>query len=154
VFISNPYGSLESSGANLNVLNSAPIITAQPVTRGAYLSGSASFQVTADGTKPLSFQWMLEGTNLVNATSATLTLTNLAATNGGNYSVLVSNPVGSTLSSNATLVFLNVLTWGQTNNYGLNFVPLTLTDAVAVTVGSSHSVALKPNGQVVAWGYN
>jgi alpha-tubulin suppressor-like RCC1 family protein len=154
VFISNPYGSLESSGANLNVLDSAPIITAQPVTRGAYLNGSASFQVTADGTKPLSYQWLFNGTNILNANNASLTLTNLASTNAGNYSVLVSNVVGSTLSSNASLVFLNVTTWGQTNNNGLQSVPLDLTNAVAVAVGNSHSVALKSNGRVVVWGYN
>jgi alpha-tubulin suppressor-like RCC1 family protein len=152
--VSNPYGSATSPSANLNVFNSVPLINTQPITRGAYLNGSASFQVTADGTKPFTYQWLFNGTNLANATGATLTLTNLASANGGNYSVLVGNAAGSTLSSNAALVFLNVLTWGQTNNYGLNVIPLELTNAIAVAVGNSHSVALKSTGRVVVWGYN
>ena len=154
VFVANPYGSLESSGANLNVLNSAPIITSQPVSRGAYPGGSASFQVVADGTRPLTYQWLFNGTNIPGATATTLTLNNLAATNAGTYSVWVSNSVGGTLSANANLVFLKVVTWGATNNYGLGSMPLDLTNVLAIAAGNSHSVALKSNGRVSAWGYN
>ena len=154
VFVSNPYGSVESSGANLNVLNSKPIITTQPVSRGAYLGNSTTFIVAVDGTKPMTCQWFHDGAPVFGATATNLALSNLTPADTGAYSVLVSNAVGTTLSSNATLVFLNVKTWGQTNNFGIGIVPLDLTNAVAVAVGNSHSVALKPNGRVVVWGYN
>ena len=91
--------------------------------------------------------------NIPPATTAPLLLTNLR-TNSGNYSVLVSNPVGSVLSSNAALTFLVVVTWGQTNYSGLNLVPLDLTNVLAVAAGNIHSVALKSNGRVVVWGDN
>jgi alpha-tubulin suppressor-like RCC1 family protein len=154
VFVVNPYGSLESSQAVLTVVDSKPIISSQPASHGGYLGGSTSFQVTADGSKPLAYQWLFNGTNIANATNAVLLLTNLAGTNSGNYAVLVSNPVGSVLSSNAALTFLVVVTWGQTNYSGLNLVPLDLTNVLAVAAGNIHSVALKSNGRVVVWGDN
>ncbi len=154
VVVTNPYGSLGSAPAFLNVVNSKPVITAQPAGRGAYPAGNTSFQVTADGSKPLFYQWLFNGTNIANATGSTLSLTNLNSTNAGNYTVLVSNAAGSTLSSNAALTFLVVVTWGQTNNYGLAALPLDLTNVLAVAAGVNHSVALKSNGRVVAWGYN
>lgn len=154
VLVANPYGSLETSPAVLAVTDSKPVISAQPATQGVCLGGRATFQVTANGSKPLSYQWRFNGTPLESATGASFTLSNVAPADAGIYSVLVSNSVGSTLSSNAALVFLNVATWGQTNNYGLGIIPLDLTNAVAVAAGNSHSVALKSNGQVVVWGYN
>ncbi|MDB6018165.1 MAG: hypothetical protein JWR19_2654 [Pedosphaera sp.] len=154
VLVSNPYGALESSAAHLSVVNTKPIISAQPVNQGAYPNGGVSFGVTADGSKPLSYQWRVNGTNILNANNPTLTLTNLAFSDAGNYSVLVSNPAGSTLSSNATLTFLAVVTWGGTNGNGLGNVPLELTNVLAIAAGSAHSVALKSTGKVVAWGYN
>src|SRR5208337_5161023 len=51
----------------------------------------------------LSYQWQFNGTNIANATNATLTLTNVQITNDGVYTVSVSNLVGVTTSSNATL---------------------------------------------------
>lgn len=47
-----------------------------------------------------------------------------------------------------------VLVWGS-NSYGQSTVPLEVgSDAVAVAVGSFHTVALKVDGSVVSWGYN
>jgi Immunoglobulin domain len=54
----------------------------------------------------LFFQWQFDGTNLANATNATLTLTNLTSSQTGSYSLLVSNSLGSTTSSDALLTVL------------------------------------------------
>jgi hypothetical protein len=51
-----------------------------------------------------SYQWQFDGTNIANATSATLTLTNVQITNDGSYTLIASNSVGVTVSSNAVLV--------------------------------------------------
>lgn len=154
VVVANPYGVIESSNAVLNVLDTAPIISSQPASRGVYPGGSASFLVAADGSKPLNYQWLLNGANIPDATNAALLLTNLTTANVGIYSVRVSNPVGSTLSSNATLTFLSVVTWGQTNYAELGNIPVGLTNVIAVAAGSGHSVALKSDGKVVVWGDN
>jgi hypothetical protein len=67
----------------------------------------------ASGTPPLSYQWRLGGINIVGATNATLTLTNVQFNQSGNYSVLVTNAYGSILSSNAVLtVTLDHFAWG------------------------------------------
>ena len=65
---------------------------------------SASFTVTAAGVAPLSYQWQANGTNLADATAATLTFTNVQPTDAGNYVVVVTNSFGAATSSVATLV--------------------------------------------------
>jgi hypothetical protein len=51
----------------------------------------------------LNYQWKFNGQDLANATASTLTLTNIAAANVGDYAVVVSNVGGSITSSVATL---------------------------------------------------
>jgi len=49
----------------------------------------------------------------------------------------------------------NVVAWGNNDrppNTAQNYVPSDLENAVAITGGSSHSLALKADGTVVAWG--
>ncbi len=68
-------------------------------------SGSnVTFTVTAGGTGPLSYQWLLDGTALAGATASSLVLTNVQLTDLGNYSVIVSNQFGTIASSNALLL--------------------------------------------------
>jgi hypothetical protein len=79
------------------------MILSQPTNVAANVNSSASFKVVASGTPPLSYQWSFDGTNLFNATNATLTLTGVQLTNAGNYSVQVSSSYGVTNSTNAIL---------------------------------------------------
>ena len=151
VLVSNSYGAF-TLNATLTVTDSKPIILSQPTNQTTYPGSTVTFQVSVKGNKPLTYQWLFHGANLAQATNAVLVLTNVAATNLGNYAVRVTNPAGATLSSNAALAFLCVVTWGQTNNYGLASIPLDLTNVIAVAAGAYHSAALKSNGRVVVWG--
>jgi len=81
----------------------APTVTSQPVAQSATVGGSATFSVTASGTGPLAYQWRKDGTPMTGATAPSLTLTNLALTDAGTYSVVVSNSAGSATSSGAAL---------------------------------------------------
>ena len=83
-----------------------PTITSQPTNQTVVVGQTASFSVTASGTPPLSYQWSFDTTNIVGATNATLVLPDVQLTNAGVYAVVVSNPGGSVLSSNATLTVL------------------------------------------------
>lgn len=59
--------------------------------------------VTASGTAPLSYQWMLDGSNIFAANTNTYTRTNVQTNDAGGYSVLVGNIAGSVTSAVATL---------------------------------------------------
>ena len=58
----------------------------------------------ATGTAPLTYQWTGPAGLILNATNSSLTLTNLAGSDSGPYSVGVTNGVGGTNSSDAILV--------------------------------------------------
>jgi hypothetical protein len=82
----------------------APSIIAQPTNQSVTAGQTATFSVTAAGTVPLSYQWQ-KGT--VTITGATFPSYTTAATtvadSGSQFSVVVSNPIGSATSNAATL---------------------------------------------------
>lgn len=120
VTISNGSYTTSTAGALLTVLAAAvtnpPSITSQPSSQTANAGATVTFSVAATGTPPPTiYQWRRNGTPLANgvtsagssiagATSTTLTITNVAAADAGNYSVVVDNSVGQATSSNAALV--------------------------------------------------
>jgi hypothetical protein len=79
------------------------------------VGSTVTLAVTATGTAPLSYQWQVNGTNLVNgghirngptisgATANVLKISNAQTTNSGIYTVIVTNVAGSVTSSNAVL---------------------------------------------------
>ena len=102
VVASNFLGSATSSVAVLSVLL-PPSITFQPVSRTNVAGTDASFSVAATGTPVPGYQWRFNGANISGATDANLLLSNVQAGNAGNYSVVVTNLVGSVTSSVAIL---------------------------------------------------
>jgi uncharacterized repeat protein (TIGR03803 family) len=109
VVISNAFNSVTSDDAVLEVIYSPAHITAQPASLTAVAGSIATFSVTATGDAPLTFQWLENGTNLTDggnisgSATSTLTIANVAATNAGSYTVIVSNPIYSTTSDVAQL---------------------------------------------------
>lgn len=77
-------------------------ITAQPSNQSAAVGQPATFSVSASGSN-LSYQWNFNSSAISNATGSTLTLSNVAAAQAGNYSVNVSSAGSLTSSSAATL---------------------------------------------------
>jgi N-acetylneuraminic acid mutarotase len=88
----------------------SPTISAQPMNATAEPGGCVTFSVSASGGA-LSYQWRLNGTNIVGATNATLMQCNITTAQSGAYSVVVSNVAGTTNSSAATLSFLSLNTY-------------------------------------------
>ncbi|HWY75717.1 MAG TPA: immunoglobulin domain-containing protein [Verrucomicrobiae bacterium] len=75
-----------------------------PTNVTTYVGLSASFAVLVDGQAPLTLQWYKEpSTLLTGQTNTTLTLSNLATGNSGNYYVIATNAQGSAQSSDAVL---------------------------------------------------
>ena len=106
VVVSNSVGSVTSSAATLTV-NPAPVapsITTQPSSVTITTGQTATFSVTATGTAPLSYQWSQNGTAISGATSSSYTTpAETTSASGAQFTVVVSNSVGSATSNAATL---------------------------------------------------
>jgi hypothetical protein len=91
----------------LNYDASTPFILTHPASQVAFLGLTVNFGVTAVGIPPLTYQWLFNATNLLTgATNSTLTLANVQLSHAGQYSVVVSNALGSVVSSAATLTVM------------------------------------------------
>ena len=82
---------------------SPPTITNQPQAQAVLAGQTATFSVGADGTAPLMYQWQFNGVAISGATNSVFVMSNALFVNQGNYSVAVSDVVGTTVSSNAFL---------------------------------------------------
>jgi alpha-tubulin suppressor-like RCC1 family protein len=164
VVVTNGVGSATSSVAALNVLD-PPVIVAQPVSMTNVACGPAIFTVTVTGASPLSFQWkknglnLVDGPNVIGANTPTLGLAYLTLADAANYTVKVTNSVGSVTSVIARLKISvprsHIVAWGD-NSYGQLNVPPTLTNAMAIATGpnGNHCLALLTDSSVVGWGNN
>lgn len=85
----------------------APTISINPASTTVGSGGTATLSVTASGGA-LNYQWAFNGTNILNATNATLTVTNFCLANVGSYVVTVSNSMGRATSTPAMLTGLDV----------------------------------------------
>lgn len=83
-----------------------PFITAGPASFTRAIGDRVTLSVRAVGNRPLSYQWLKGEEEILNATGPSLTLSNLVVADSGNYSVRVSNAVGSVDSSAGTLTVL------------------------------------------------
>ena len=82
----------------------APSIAAQPQSVTNALGNTTTFSVTPAGSAPFFYQWQFNGANIVDATNAILTLTDVQFANAGNYSVIVSNLTTSVATSSNALL--------------------------------------------------
>jgi uncharacterized repeat protein (TIGR03803 family) len=91
-----------------------PWITTQPISITANNGAAVTFSVAAEGSQPLGYQWQQNGMNLTDGGGILGSLTaNLQFTVTGNeagaYSVIVTNPYGSVMSTAATLTVLGAV---------------------------------------------
>jgi len=78
--------------------NTPPSILVPPVNQTVPAGANVTFTVMADGTPPLSYQWLVNGSEIPGATSASLPLNNVQVTDTGIYEVAVGNAFGSVTS--------------------------------------------------------
>lgn len=111
VLVTNLSGSDLSDAATLTVstTDAPPVLTTYPQSKTAFAGSSITLTATGTGTAPLSYLWRKDGVPIPGATNSTLTLTNLAATNTGNYTVSLSNNAGSDTSPPAALAVVHSL---------------------------------------------
>ncbi|MGD1032606.1 MAG: PQQ-binding-like beta-propeller repeat protein, partial [Opitutaceae bacterium] len=78
-----------------------PSITTQPASQTVSAGASPTLSVAAAGA--ITYQWQLNGTSITGATNSSLALTNIGTTQAGSYTVVTTNPTGSTTSSPASV---------------------------------------------------
>jgi hypothetical protein len=84
----------------------SPVIATPPQSTSVDAGSTITLNVLATGTGPLNYQWSLNGSPIPGATSASLTVTNLQATNAGTYTVTVGNTANSVTSQAATVTLI------------------------------------------------
>jgi autotransporter-associated beta strand protein len=92
-----------SATSNVSVTVIDPAIFAQPTDVTVALGSNATFTVTAAGSGTLSYQWQENGVDLPGETASNLVLNGVTDSEGGEYTVTVSNSNGFTNSLSATL---------------------------------------------------
>lgn len=92
----------------------APYVYVPPGNTVARVGDNPTLTVAAGGTAPISYQWICNGTNLPGATNYSLTITNIQTSQAGTYQVLMSNTVGTNLTSPITLT-VPIFDQGQFN---------------------------------------
>jgi hypothetical protein len=103
VVIANAYGAVTSSVASISLqTQTAPSITQQPASETVYQNGYIKLQVVATGGG-LKYRWLRNNVTLGGATNDTVVMSPAAGTNSGNYSVVITNSLGSVTSATATV---------------------------------------------------
>jgi hypothetical protein len=94
----------------------APFIVQEPASQLVAVGSSATFSAVAFGSVPLSYQWSKGSTLIPGATRSSLTFSNAYYTDGGAYSVAITNGVGATNSAAATLTVMPPPTFANLTN--------------------------------------
>jgi len=138
VKITNPFGSITSVAATLTIL---PAIVVEPVSQIAAIGSNVTFSVSAAGSPPLTYQWLLNGVPIPGANSSNLVV-NAQATNGGGYTVVVSNAGGSVTSSPPALLSEPPLITSEI----VNTIPVSATLEFPVLAGSTNTFNVAAEG--------
>lgn len=101
-----------------------PNILSQPQSTTNIAGENAMFTVSASGTLPLSYQWLLNGSNISGATDSSYTRKGAQTNDIGAYLAVITNSTGATSSAPATL---------------------TVNFSLSVTTGPGGSVSKSPN---------
>jgi len=100
--VTNTCGSATSDAATL-AINTSPVITEYPENQTLCEGGSATFNVTATGTGPLSYQWRKNGSNIPGATGPSYTINPVAGEDTGGYDCVITNTCSTAVSNTVAL---------------------------------------------------
>lgn len=107
-----------------------PIITTQPSSKTVVVGQTATFDVVATGTAPLSYQWQKNNMNIPGATYRTYTTPATSLSDkGATFRVVVSNSAGSVTSNAAILTVVS----STSSNKQLVVLDETYTHSTTVT---------------------
>ncbi len=106
LIVTNLAGAATSQVARV-VVKSPPAITGHPQSLTVTEGNDATFNVSVTGDPPLTFVWYANGAVISGANGSSLSVSTVTTNDNGNlYWVVISNDVGSVMSSQATLSVL------------------------------------------------
>jgi sugar lactone lactonase YvrE len=152
VRVTNAVGSLVSNGATL-VVNAVPSFVSQPRAQSALAGSSVVFSTEAEGGANFTYIWRKNGVAIAGATGSTLALSSVAASDAGNYDVLVSNALGQVGSSLAQLSVVSAPTAPVITAQPANRTVLlgaTTTFSVSASGAPAPSFQWRRNGTAIA----
>lgn len=152
VVLSNALGVVTSAVATLTVnLPDWPVFNSWPASRVVSFGSPLTLAVAVLGSGPINYRWQLNGTNLPHVGGPALTFSSFQPADGGIYRVFATNASGESASPEFEILAVPVAAWGNSSQTNL---PRSLTNAIAVSAGYAHALALRADGLVVGWGDN
>ena len=95
--------STDTNTIRLGLPAGPPVITLQPQTQAVMAGASVQLSVGAGGVPEPTYQWHCNGAPIAGANGSMWTLAAARASDGGDYTVVVTNDVGTVTSNKATL---------------------------------------------------
>jgi hypothetical protein len=92
---------------NFSSIGAAPVSIVdpnQPTDQTVSVGQTVTFNASVNGSVPLSYQWLKNGTNIPAATNASHVITNVQTTDAATYALTVSNPISTNTTRAATLI--------------------------------------------------
>jgi hypothetical protein len=176
VVISSACGTNITSNIATLTVNTAPSIVTQPQSQTVCLGSTAILNVSASGTG-LTYQWRKANVAITGATGNSLVLSNVTATDLGNYDVVITGACGSITSAVAVVNVASTNSWigtastdwNNASNWcggvptstsdvvissGTTFQPvITATASVRnLTINAGAAVQITANGRLVSYG--
>ncbi|HVU35927.1 MAG TPA: immunoglobulin domain-containing protein [Opitutaceae bacterium] len=100
----NSGGTVTSAAAVVQVAAAiAPIITTQPASVSVPQGDSTFLSVAVSGTMPMTYVWKKDGLTITGATNPNYSISSVQGTDGGSYTVTISNVAGNATSQAAVL---------------------------------------------------
>jgi len=157
VVVTNNAGTVTSLPATITVKNAPSASIASGNSTLSLVGQPLGLTANATGDGTIAYQWKRNGIAIPGANTATYGTASLAYVQGGYYSVDVTDATGLT-TMRGTFVLpgfprSQLVAWG-TNSSNQTKTPSGLSTAIAISSGTSHSLALLGNGTAVGWGLN
>ncbi len=95
---------------------SKPVFTLQPQSQTLVLGQSLSLASLVEGSLPLSYQWLKDGTPLAGQTNLSFSISTTAYSDAGSYQLQAVNPAGTNLSTTALVTVLHIPTYVNATN--------------------------------------
>ncbi|MBI5691590.1 MAG: immunoglobulin domain-containing protein [Verrucomicrobia bacterium] len=111
-----------------------PSITTAPTATNAVIGGTASFSVVAAGQNN-TYQWIKDTSPIAGATAATLVVSPVTAASAGNYSVRITNSLGTVTSTPVALNLVAASAAGRLVNLSVRTGAGTGDNTLIVGIG-------------------